>query len=120
MSAAAAKKLVLEWGTADVGLWLRSLDSKFDRYTSAFEKAGVDGSILLSDIGEADLKELISLPTHRTKVLVAIAHLRASHRSSPTAKLNAATGSGSGGKAIRTPIEGNASHDPSPRQPFDP
>ncbi len=100
-----------EWKTADVGLWLRSLDSKFDRYTKAFEAAGVDGPILLFDVSEPDLKEWIPIHSHRTQIKCAIDKLRSAERiSGVSAQLSSVMSSAcsGGGSRVQTRIVADA------------
>ncbi len=103
-AAVAAVNPVMEWKSPEVGRWLRSIDTRLEHFIPAFEKANVDGQMLLNEIGDEDLKELIPSPVHRRKVSLALEQLRSPHGlKSPLESPPRVQRGGSGGTGILSP-----------------
>ncbi len=67
-----------KWTCGQVADWIRSLDPKFGAYATAFNKAGVDGPILMHHLTPEVLSKLISIDADRMSIRIAINVLKSS------------------------------------------
>ncbi len=65
----------LNWKVCEVSEWIRSLNPDFHKYTDAFERDSVDGSMLLNDISEEWLVSNVSNSLHRKRIAREITNL---------------------------------------------